>query len=229
MAALRSRRRRIALRRTAVSVPSRLLLPVGAAVLRINSRRKRTYVNARVQGRIIARVAAYWVLYHVVLWHGLFVYRYAQARSGAGGELAATPFRELYAQFCIDYLPLLVCAGLILPLFMIDFVRLTHRMVGPLVRVGDALQQIMEGRRVPRVEFRKGDLLTEFESEFNQFLAFYDQQRAGGDRAANAHANGAPGAAEQPLRAATSVANPSRTSEAVAPRKAKEWEASPVS
>lgn len=143
-------------------------------MVRLKSRRKKTYVNRRVQGRIIGRVAAYWILYHVVLWHGLFVYRYAQHRIAVAAGDPAVPFRGLYAQFCAEYTPLLVCALLILPLFLIDFVRMTHRVVGPLVRVRNALQELMAGGRVPKVEFRKGDLISEFESEFNDFLAFYD-------------------------------------------------------
>ena len=143
-------------------------------MIRLKSRRKKTYVNRRVQGRILGRVAAYWILYHFVLWHGLFVYRYAQHRVAVAGGESAVSFRQLYSQFCADYAPLLFCAALILPLFMIDFVRMTHRIVGPLVRVRNALLQLMAGQRVPCVEFRKGDLITEFESEFNEFLAFYD-------------------------------------------------------
>lgn len=146
-------------------------------MVRLKSRRKKQYVNARVQGRIIGRMAAYWILYHFVLWHGLFVYRYAQHRLSSAGGGTAMPFREMYGEFWTDYSPLLFCAALILPLFMIDFVRMTHRIVGPLVRVRHALHQLMDGQRVNSVEFRKGDLLTEFESEFNEFLAFYDSRR----------------------------------------------------
>lgn len=141
------------------------------------SRRKRTYVNARVQGRIVGRVAAYWVLYHIVLWHGLFVFRYAQIRMSSDEILLSQPVGSVYWQFCINHIPLLMASLLIMPLFMLDFVRLTHRVVGPLVRAGDALQQLMQHRRVPSVEFRKGDLLTEFEHTFNDFLAFYEENK----------------------------------------------------
>ena len=146
-------------------------------MIRLRSRRKKTYVSRRAQGRILGRVGAYWILYHFVLWHGLFVYRYAQHRVAVAGGESAIPFRQLYSEFCTDYSPLLVCAALILPLFMFDFVRMTHRVVGPLVRVRNALHALMEGQRVPQVEFRKGDLIPEFEAEFNLFLAFYDQKR----------------------------------------------------
>jgi hypothetical protein len=146
-------------------------------VFRFKSRRKRTFVNARVQGRVVGRVASYWILYHIVLWHGLFVFRYAQIRMSGDEAQLMQPVSSVYWQFCIDHTPLLIAAFLIMPLFMLDFIRLTHRVVGPLVRAGNALQQLMQGKRVPEVEFRKGDLLTEFETTFNDFLAYYDVQR----------------------------------------------------
>jgi hypothetical protein len=138
--------------------------------------RKKSFVNARIQGRIIGRIAAYWVLYHLVLWLGLFVYRFAQHRAAvaAGAELMS--IRDLYSQFVSEYYPMLSCACLILPLFMIDFVRLTHRIAGPLVRFRIALVQLMQGHRVNEVELRKGDLLTEFQVAFNEFLSFYNRQ-----------------------------------------------------
>ncbi len=138
--------------------------------------RRKSFVNARIQGRIIGRIAAYWVLYHLVLWLGLFVYRFAQHRAAvaAGAELMS--IRDLYHQFASEYYPMLFCACLILPLFMIDFVRLTHRIAGPLVRFRIALVQLMQGHRVNEVELRKGDLLTEFQQAFNEFLIFYNRQ-----------------------------------------------------
>ena len=146
--------------------------------MRFKSRRKRTFVNARAQGRVVMRVASYWLLYHVVLWHGLFVFRYAQVRMSADETLLRQPVDSLYWQFCIDHLPLLMASLLIMPLFMLDFIRLTHRIVGPLLRANAALHQLMRGEHVPQVEFRKEDLLTEFQTTFNDFLAFYDDQRA---------------------------------------------------
>ena len=88
-------------------------------------------------------------------------------------------FRSIYWQFCIDYSPLLVCSLLIMPLFMLDFLRLTHRFVGPLVRIRESLLRLMDNERVAEVEFRKGDLLPELQTTFVDFLAFYDQQRRG--------------------------------------------------
>jgi hypothetical protein len=139
--------------------------------------RKKTFVNTAIQGRIITRMAVYWVLYHIVLWHGMFLYRYLQYRSDilSGGN--AVPFRELYGQFVIDYYPMALCAMIILPAFMLDFVRLTHRIAGPLVRFRHALNDMMAGQTVEKVDLRKGDLLSEFQEAFNEFLDFYNGQR----------------------------------------------------
>lgn len=146
--------------------------------MRFKSRRKRTFVNARAQGRVVLRVAAYWIMYHIVLWHGLFVFRYAQVRMSADETLLRQGVDSLYWQFCIDHVPLLMASLLIMPLFMLDFIRLTHRIVGPLLRANNSLQQLMRGEHVPQVEFRKGDLLTEFQTTFNDFLAFYEDQQS---------------------------------------------------
>lgn len=155
------------------------------------SRRKKKYVNSRVQGRILGRIASYWVLYHFVLWHGLFVYRYAQVRMTAIDGQAVGSIRSVYWQFCIDYSPLLVCSLLIMPLFMLDFVRLTHRFVGPLVRIRETLLKMMDNERVAEVEFRKGDLLPELQTTFVDFLAYYDQQRQGArNSTAHMHSDG---------------------------------------
>ncbi|REJ79763.1 MAG: hypothetical protein DWQ45_05480 [Planctomycetota bacterium] len=142
-------------------------------------KRTKTFVNARIQGRIIARIAGYWALYHVVLWHGLFIYRYAQHRADVANGGATMPFRDLYHQFTADYSPVIFCALLILPIFMIDFVRMTHRIAGPLVRFRSVLAELMDGKRVKRFELRKGDLLTEFEEDFNRFLGYYNARLDG--------------------------------------------------
>jgi len=140
---------------------------------------RRSFINARIQGRIIGRIAAYWVLYHLVLWLGLFVYHFARDRAEAAAGAELLSLGDLYGRFASEYSPVLFCACLILPLFLIDFVRLTHRIAGPLVRYRIALVQLMQGHRVNDVELRKGDLLTEFQMTFNEFLAFYNQQLDG--------------------------------------------------
>ena len=75
-------------------------------MLSLGAFRNRVFVSRHIQGRLMLRVGLYWVLYHVVLWHGLLVYHYAQSRiSGATATpppppppVSAAPGRPSYCQ-----------------------------------------------------------------------------------------------------------------------------------
>ncbi|MFO1094600.1 MAG: hypothetical protein U0992_15040, partial [Planctomycetaceae bacterium] len=101
-------------------------------------------------------------------------------------SLVSHPVQSLYEQFWMESAPLVISALLILPVLLLEFVRMTHRVVGPLVRVQNALEALMQGEHVSDVKFRDHDLLNEFEGKFNQFLVFYERQRAAGGRPADA-------------------------------------------
>lgn len=132
--------------------------------------RKKLFVNPFAQGRTIAHVAFYWGVYHLILWHVMFLYRYCQYR----GELAAgappRTFADLYGQFTLTHFSMLVCGLAILPLVMWDVLKLTHRFVGPLVRVKNSLAMLGRGEQVGEVRFRNGDFLIDLQESFNQFL-----------------------------------------------------------
>jgi hypothetical protein len=154
-----------------------------------NRYRKRMFVSSRIQGRLMSRIGVYWVLYHVVLWHGLFVFRYLQYRMTAAGGIAV-PFSELYGQFVIDYYPVVVCALVTLPVVVIDMLHMTHRVAGPLVRFQNALRDLVEGKPVESVSLRKNDLLNEFQDEFNQYLAVLSRERRQLRTGADSHPSG---------------------------------------
>ena len=133
----------------------------GNKMLGLNRYRKKMFVSGQIQGRLMTRIGLYWILYHVVLWHALFVYRYLQYRLGAL-ESGVQTFQQLYGTFVMDYYPLILCAAITLPVIVIDMMHLTHRVAGPLIRFQNALRDLMAGKPIERVSLRKGDLLTEF-------------------------------------------------------------------
>ena len=136
----------------------------------LNRYRKKLFVSGRIQGRLLFRIGLYWVLYHVVLWHALFVYRYLQDRMNGAILNESIPFGELYTQFVADYYPVVLCAVITLPIVVIDMLKMTHRIAGPLVAFQNALRELVAGKAVEQVQLRKGDLLTEFQDEFNAYL-----------------------------------------------------------
>ena len=146
-------------------------------MLGLNRYRKKLFVSSRIQGQLLYRIALYWVLYHVVLWHALFVYRYLQSRMSGAILNESVPFSEMYGQFLSDYYPLLLCAAITLPIVTIDMLKMTHRIAGPLVRFQNALRDLIAGKPIEHVSLRKGDLLTEFQDEFNRYLDVLSKQR----------------------------------------------------
>jgi hypothetical protein len=148
--------------------------------------RGRVWVNARIQGRILARIACYWAIYHAVLWNAIFVARYIAYRASLiAGETETRTMGELYSTFAQDYAGLALCALLLAPIFLYDVFRQSHRIAGPLVRFQSVLKRMMAGEKVSPVKLRKDDLLNEFQAVFNEFIVFY------------AAKNGATGAIEQ--------------------------------
>ena len=139
--------------------------------------RKKKFVSGPIQGRLLLRMGVYWVLYHVILWHALFIFRYVEYRVESTTTGAYKPIGELYDQFTLDYYPIIFCAVFALPIVLVDLMNLTHRIAGPLVRFQHALRALIAGEDVQQVGLRKGDLLIEFQGEFNKYLDFLNQQK----------------------------------------------------
>ena len=98
---------------------------------------------------------------------------------------------ELYGKFMVEYLPITVTALLLLPVVIYEMVRQTHRIAGPLVRFSNAMQEMQDGKVIQPVKLREGDMLTDFESLFNEFVEFHQAKvKTAGEK------NAAPTAAE---------------------------------
>jgi hypothetical protein len=123
-----------------------------------------------IQGRLLANLATYWFVYHVVLWYGLFFFWYQNRRQEilASGEYMQ--FSDLYGEFVLEHYPLALCAAAVLPIILWDMLKLTHRIAGPLVRFQNVLRQLTRGERVERIKLRRGDLLVELQDAFNEYI-----------------------------------------------------------
>ncbi len=129
----------------------------------VEKRRKSLFVNRTVQGRVLWHVAVYWILYHALLWHVLFLSEGMQGRT-------AGSFRELYANFFAENVILLCCAIAVFPIVLVDAVKLTHRIVGPLRSFERVLRDMTDHKPVAKLNLRKRDLLSGFLEVFNDFI-----------------------------------------------------------
>ena len=132
--------------------------------------RKRLFVNREIQGRLLARTALYWMLYHGVLWMAMFLYRYAEHRGAVQAGAPLRSFADLYGQFVNEHLSMWICAIAILPIVLWDLLKFSHRVVGPLIPFQRAIESLTAGEKVAEVRFRHGDLLSNLQTTFNQYL-----------------------------------------------------------
>lgn len=137
--------------------------------------RRKLFVSPAIQGRLMSRIALYWVLYHFVLWHGAFAYQAIER--GMESDTIAPPLLEQYADFATRNGGILLCAAAMLPVFLVDLLHLTHRIAGPLVRFQSTLRGMTEGENVEPVKIRRGDLLAELEVAFNDYVEVYLRTR----------------------------------------------------
>ena len=132
--------------------------------------RKRLFVNREIQGRLLARTALYWMLYHGVLWMAMFLYRYAEHRGAMQAGAAPRTFADLYGQFVNEHFSMWICAIAILPIVLWDLLKFSHRVVGPLIPFQRSIERLTAGEQVTEVRLRHGDLLSDLQSAFNQYL-----------------------------------------------------------
>lgn len=128
----------------------------------IQSRRNQ-YVNKKVQGTLARQLIKHWLLFFSVgcLITSLYQFLLNPFQS----------FGEVMQQFWLQQGPFLVVALLLLPVFVLDSIKLSHRVVGPLVRVRCALQSLAKGEPVSPLTFRPEDFWHDLADEFNTAIS----------------------------------------------------------
>ena len=121
------------------------------------------FVDPKVQGALVIRVALYWLLCLVTMALMLLCWRILTEPI----ELFFTHFRQLWLFFG----PAAIASFLLLPLVLLDVIRLSNRFTGPVVRLRRTMRALARGEHVQPIEFREGDFWQEFAAEFNELAA----------------------------------------------------------
>lgn len=128
-----------------------------------NTKRKQLFVDSRVQGALAARVIMYWGASVATMALMLLCFRIITG--------PARLFYEHFDDMWFHYGPALAGSIIILPLLVIDVVRLSNRFAGPLVRLRRGMRALARGESVEPLHFREGDFWQEFAQEFNAVAA----------------------------------------------------------
>lgn len=129
----------------------------------IQQMRKKLFVDPKVQGALVVRVGFYWVVCLITITLMLLCWRILSGPA----RLFYTHFDEMWFNFG----PALIASFILLPLVLVDIVRLSNRFAGPLVRLRRSMRALARGEEVRPIQFREGDFWQEFADEFNALLA----------------------------------------------------------
>ena len=128
----------------------------------VNRMRKRLFVDPKVQGALVVRVLLYWIVCLITITLMLLCW-----------SVLRTP-RMFYTHLddmWFRYGPALVASFLLLPMVVVDIIRLSNRFAGPLLRLRRSMRALARGEHVEPIHFREGDFWQEFADEFNALLA----------------------------------------------------------
>ncbi len=124
--------------------------------------RKRIYIDPKVQGALAVRVVLYWGVCVIAIAMMLLCWR-----------IVTGPARMFYTHFgdlWFFYGPAAVASFVLLPLVVIDILRLSNRFAGPLVRLRRSIRALARGEHVEPLEFRSSDFWQEIAGQFNAVI-----------------------------------------------------------
>ncbi len=132
-------------------------------------RRTKHFIDSRVQGALARRIIVHWLIFLAV---GSLVAFMLQVLSD--------PFRSLasHAQnMWWTHGPFLLVLTFLLPVFVVDTVKLSHRFAGPVYALRRALRELALGEQPRKLKFRKRDFWHGLADEYNAVLVKFDLLR----------------------------------------------------
>ena len=132
-------------------------------------RRRRYYVDARVQGALVRQIIAYWMGVSATFAFIVLVYRVFPVWLSGNGPGLGLLFGELG--------PLMLASVVLFPMVVFSAMRFSNRFVGPMVRFRRALHELAENQPTNTITLRKGDYWTEVADDINRIVERLQQEQ----------------------------------------------------
>lgn len=125
-------------------------------------RRKKHFVDSSVQGALTRRIVFHWLVFMMITSLVSFIL-----------QVLANPFQPLSLH--LENLwwaqgPFLLVMFFLLPVFVMDTVKLSHRFAGPIFSLRRAIRSIAQGEAPQRLKFRKKDFWHDLAEDYNTML-----------------------------------------------------------
>ena len=140
-------------------------------------KRRKLFVDPKVQGTLLFRAFIYWGFCLLALATMLLCW-----------QVATGPTRLFYLH--VDAMwryfgPAVIGSMLLLPIVLVDIIRVSNRFAGPVYRLRRAMRQLAQGEEFQPIHFRDNDFWQDFANEFNALAQQHQQlreQAEGGSR-----------------------------------------------
>jgi methyl-accepting chemotaxis protein len=125
-------------------------------------RRKKHFIDSNVQGALSRRLIIHWLVFMSVSAFVAFIL-----------QVLTNPFRPLAAHVQDLWWaqgPILLVMLFLLPVFVMDTIKLSHRFAGPVYSLRRAVREVAEGKKPRRLKFRRRDFWKDLAEDYNAML-----------------------------------------------------------
>lgn len=130
--------------------------------------RLKKMINWTVQGPIIGRLMSHFLCYNAAT---LFLLLTVWGIKSALASIADKPTAPEPMTFWQQAGPVFICMAVMTPFMIWDLMKLTNRIAGPLYRFETLLREFNTSGTLKPAVLRDGDLLMDFQKQFNEFTA----------------------------------------------------------
>ncbi len=135
-----------------------------------NKKRTKFLVDPVVQWAIGRRVILHWVLFAVCLISVNVMMRTILT-------MTDMPFGEAIRTAAMHQISVIVVMAVMLPMFVLDTMKLSNRFAGPMYRLRNALVKIPTGEPMKALTFRTGDFWFDVADDFNRVAKHHELLR----------------------------------------------------
>jgi nitrogen fixation/metabolism regulation signal transduction histidine kinase len=124
--------------------------------------RKKTFVDPMVQGALVRRLVLHWVAFIAVASVVAFAL-----------QVLTNPFQPIerhLQEMWWTHGPFLLVMFFMLPVFIVDTIKLSHRFAGPIYRLRNVIKGMAEGEPFKPVKFREMDFWQDLADDFNTMI-----------------------------------------------------------
>jgi hypothetical protein len=126
-------------------------------------RRKKRFIDTSVQGALTRRIIFHWLVFMLATSVVAFVL-----------QVLADPFRGVSSHLKDLWWtqgPFLLVMVFLLPVFVMDAVKLSHRFAGPIFSLRRSMRSVTEGEKPRKLKFRQRDFWQDLAEDYNAMLS----------------------------------------------------------